>query len=66
MTYEPDPITDKANAAFRLAMLDVIETCKRTKTPLITSIDGEMKAIPYDEIEKYIDVSQFRPPEEEA
>ena len=56
MIDESDEETRKVDAAFRAAMLDVIETCRRTKTPLITSIDGEMKHIPYDQIEQYIDI----------
>ena len=51
---------DKAMAAFREAMLDVIETCRRTKTPLITEIDGEAREIPYDQIEKYIDIEALK------
>lgn len=57
--HESD-ITAKADAAFRAAMLTVIETCKRTKTPLLTEVDGEPREIPYDEIEQYFDVEALR------
>ncbi|PQO45272.1 hypothetical protein [Blastopirellula marina] len=63
MKPEKSPMAKKAQAAFRAAMLDVIETCRRTKTPLITSIDGGMKHIPYDQIEQYIDIESLREPD---
>ncbi len=60
MIDQPDEITEKADAAFRAAMLSVIETCRRTKTPLITEIDGQVMHIPYDQIENYIDIDSLR------
>ncbi|GAA4442611.1 MULTISPECIES: hypothetical protein [Bremerella] len=56
--------TEKALAAFREAMLDVYETCRRTKTPLITQIDGEVREIPYDQIEMFIDIEALRNPQD--
>lgn len=53
-------ISEKADAAFRAAMITVIETCQRTKTPLLTEIDGEPREIPHDQIEQYIDVEALR------
>lgn len=64
MIDQPDEITEKADAAFRAAMLSVIETCQRTKTPLITEIDGQVRHIPYDQIEEFIDIAALR--QEEA
>lgn len=64
MTPEKSPMAKAAEAAFRAAMLNVIETGRRTRTPLITSIDGEMKQISYDQIEQYIDIQSLREPDE--
>ncbi|QDU75283.1 hypothetical protein Pan97_23130 [Bremerella volcania] len=60
MIEKTSDISELADAAFRAASLDVIETCKRTKTPLLTRIDGVPMSIPYDQIEKYIDVEALR------
>jgi len=60
MIEKMNDISDKADAAFRAAMITVIETCQRTKTPLLANLDGEMREIPYDQIEKYIDVESLR------
>ncbi|PQO33462.1 hypothetical protein C5Y96_11510 [Blastopirellula marina] len=60
MIEKMNDISDKADAAFRAAMVTVIETCQRTKTPLLAKFDGEMREIPHDQIEKYIDVEALR------
>lgn len=61
---EKSEMAKKAASAFRSAMLSVIETCQRTQTPLITEIDGQVRHIPYDQIEDFIDIAALR--QEEA
>lgn len=53
-------ISVKADAAFRAAMITLIETCQRTKTPLLTEIVGEVREIPHDQIEQFFDIEALR------
>lgn len=53
-------ISELADAAFKAAGLEAIETCIRTKTPLLTEVDGEPREIPHNQIEQYIDVEALR------
>lgn len=52
MTEETNDLTKKADAAFRLAALDVIKEAKQTGTPVIVWEDGRIKEIPCDELDE--------------
>ncbi|MFO0816304.1 MAG: hypothetical protein U1A77_00095 [Pirellulales bacterium] len=48
MTNQPprDDLTEKANAAFRVAAARVVQRARLTGTPVIVWEDGRIKAIP--------------------
>lgn len=46
----PDDLTEKANAAFRLAAARVVERARLTGTPVIVWEDGGIKAIPPEQL----------------
>ncbi len=47
-------LTEKADAAFRQAMVKVIERARQTKTPVIVWEDGRVVEYSADEMEKRI------------
>ena len=52
MTTQPsrDELTEKANAAFRVAAARVVQRARLTGTPVIVWEDGRIKAIPPEEL----------------
>ena len=52
MTTQPprDELTEKANAAFRIAAAKVVQRARLTGTPVIVWEDGRIKAIPPEEL----------------
>ena len=51
---ETPTMAEKANAAFRQAMANVIERARQTKTPVIVWEDGQVVEYSADEMEKRI------------
>ena len=47
-------MTEKADAAFRLAMVEVIKRARQTNTPVIVWEDGRVVEYSADEMEKRI------------
>jgi hypothetical protein len=45
-------LTEKANAAFRAMTRTVIETARRTGTPIIVGEDGRIKELPSTQLEQ--------------
>lgn len=52
MTNQPsrEDLTEKANAAFRIAAAKVVQRARLTGTPVIVWQDGRIKAIPPEEL----------------
>lgn len=52
MTNQParDDLTEKANAAFRVAAAKVVQRARLTGTPVVVWEDGRIKAIPPEEL----------------
>lgn len=58
--HQFDDLTEKANAAFRQAAAKVVQQARLSGTPVIVWQDGQIKAIPPEQL-KHLEIVPDRP-----